>query len=73
MKELLQTVEKIRVDTESEAVQLIEEMKAKAVTEGYEIRKSSYTKKQKKSKGEIVADWVNVEITKKFNDEVPEL
>jgi hypothetical protein len=73
MKELLQTVEKIRVDTESEAVQLIEEMKVKAVTEGYEIRKSSYTKKQKKSKGEIVAEWVNVEITKKFNDEVPEL
>lgn len=66
---LLQETIKYRVDTEEEAVAAIEDAKAQAAANGYEVKKSSYTAKTKKSKGEIICSWYVVEICKKYNDE----
>lgn len=69
MGTLLQTTEKTRVDTEEEAITFIQNERNAAAQQGYEVKKSSYTAKQKKSKGEIVDSWYVVEIVKKFNEE----
>lgn len=52
-----------RVDTEEEALNLIEETKNNA--HGYYVSKNGYAMKTKKSKGEIVEVWylVNLELT----------
>lgn len=51
------------VDTEEEAKELIES--AKKASE-YELAKYSCDKKEKKSKGEVIASWYNVKLTKSF-------
>lgn len=52
------------VDTEEEAKALIEETKAKA--NDYELTKYSTDKKEKKSKGEVIATWYVVKLTKVY-------
>lgn len=58
--------ENYRVDTEEEAAILIEEAK----NDGrWTLVKYNRTYKEKKSKGEVIDEWFNVTLTKKFNDE----
>ena len=52
-----------RVDSEDEAVDMIAEYKDNATKGGYVVTKSGYKIKTKKSKGEIVDLWAEVEIT----------
>lgn len=52
-----------RVDSEDEAVDMIAEYKDNATKGGYIVTKSGYKIKTKKSKGEIVDLWAEVEIT----------
>ena len=52
-----------RVDSEDEAVDKIAEYKDNATKGGYIVTKSGYKIKTKKSKGEIVDLWAEVEIT----------
>ena len=52
-----------RVDSEDEAVDMIAEYKDNATKGGYIVTKSVYKIKTKKSKGEIVDLWAEVEIT----------
>ena len=66
MKELIKKTETYRVDTEDEAIDMIQDFRNKSSI--YEVTKATYVKKQKKSKGEIVDEWVIDEIT--FNYEV---
>jgi hypothetical protein len=63
---LLETTNKYRTDSEIDAKDTIEAYRAQAAEKGYLIKKASYEYKNKKSKGEIVAEaWV-VTITQVF-------
>lgn len=66
MKYLISTTEVYRVDDEPAVATLIENAKHDS---SYELAKYSSTKKEKKSKGEVLDTWYQVSLTKKFNDE----
>ena len=68
MKMLMKTTDVYRVDNEEEAVQMINESKNQAITDGYTLTKSSYAVKTKKSKGEIIDSWCIVSLEKTFNE-----
>ncbi len=57
-----------RVDSEEEAIELIENYKAKQFTDGYTVNKSGYVLKTKKSKGEIIDQYYIVYIQFDFTD-----
>ena len=63
MTELIKETKTWRVDNEETAVEMINEYKDKAITNGYTITKSGYAIKTKKSKGEIVDMYALVNIT----------
>ena len=64
----MKTTDVYRVDNEEEAVQMINDWKDKAITDGYTLTKSGYVVKTKKSKGEIVDSWCIVSLEKPFNE-----
>lgn len=66
---LIQETKKMRVESEVEAIDLINDFKNKARQEGYEVKKSGYTYKTKTSKGEIYDEWFLVEVTLSFAKE----
>lgn len=68
MKDLIKEALTYRVDTEAEAVQEIESAKNAQLAEGYVVKKSEYTLRQKKSKGEVVEEWYLVTITKVYGE-----
>lgn len=63
MTELIKETKTWRVDNEETAIEMINEYKDKAITNGYTITKSGYAIKTKKSKGEIVDMYALVNIT----------
>ena len=63
MTDLIKETKTWRVDNEETAVEMINEYKDKAITNGYTITKSGYAIKTKKSKGEIVDMYALVNIT----------
>lgn len=65
-KYLVSATEVYRVDNEESAAALINEAKAETK---YILAKYSSVKKEKKAKGEIVDEWYQVTLVKKFNDE----
>lgn len=65
-KYLVSATEIYRVDNEESAAALIDEAKAETK---YILAKYSSVKKEKKAKGEIVDEWYQVTLVKKFNDE----
>lgn len=65
-KYLVSATEVYRVDNEESAATLIDEAKAETK---YILAKYSSVKKEKKAKGEIVDEWYQVTLVKKFNDE----
>lgn len=67
-KQLLKTTDVWRVDTEEEAMAMIEEAKDKQGDGGYSLTKSSYVMKTKKSKGEIVDLWYITTTEKTFSE-----
>lgn len=68
MKTLIKTTDVYRVDSEGEAMQMINDCKNDAASEGYMLTKSSNVIKTKKSKGEIIDSWYIVTLEKTFND-----
>ena len=66
MEYLVSTTEVYRVDDEASATSLIEKAKHDSM---YELAKYSSVKKEKKQKGEIIDEWYQVSLTKKFNAE----
>ena len=66
MRILLNNTETYRVDTEEEAKALIEEMKENA--SDYIVDSYSSVRKEKKKKGEIIAEGYQVKIIKKYSD-----
>lgn len=65
MKYLVSTVETYRVDTESEATQLINEAKE---ANQYTLLKYNCERKDIKEKRDIVGEYYKVILTKGFND-----
>lgn len=65
-KYLVSATEVYRVDNEESAAALIDEAKAETK---YILAKYSSVKKEKRAKGEIVDEWYQVTLVKKFNDE----
>lgn len=63
---LMKTTDVYRVDTEEEAMDMIEEAKDKQAEGGYTLTKSGYVVKTKKSKGEVVDMWMVVTTEKSF-------
>jgi hypothetical protein len=63
---LTKVVETYRISTEKEVENFLKELKA---DKRFTIGKYSSVKKQKKSKGEILDEWIHFEVTKIFNDE----
>lgn len=55
-----------RVDTEEEAVDMINDAKDNQARGGYTLTKSSYVMKTKKTKGEVVDAWFIVSLEKSF-------
>lgn len=66
MEYLVSTTEVYRVDDEASTASLIEKAKHDSM---YELAKYSSVKKEKKQKGDIIDEWYQVSLTKKFNDE----
>lgn len=60
---MLENTQKYCVDTEDQAKELIEELRKKAATKGYTIKKASFERKDKKAKGEIIATCYVVTVT----------
>lgn len=65
MKYLVQTTEVYRVDSEAEAVELIESAKKDRM---FTLTKYTTEYKEVKSKGEVVDDYYKVTLTKMIND-----
>lgn len=65
MKYLIQTTEVYRVETEPEAVALIEEAKHEKM---FTLTKYTTEYKEVKVKGEVVDDYYKVTLTKVIND-----
>lgn len=63
---LIEITSKYRAETEIKAKDMIESFRAQAQDKGYIIKKASYTRKDKKAKGEIIATAYLVEITQVF-------
>lgn len=68
MKLLLKTTDVYRVDTEDEAMNMIQDAKDGQLANDYTVTKSGYVLKTKKSKGEIIDSWTVVTIERTFND-----
>lgn len=66
MGELYKRTEEWRVNDEMEAKALIEKAKADEGEEGYELKSYKMVKKDKKSKGEIIDEWVIVTLVKQW-------
>ena len=68
MKMLMKTTEVYRVDSEEEAVELLDKEREFSLTSEYTLTKSGYVLKNKKSKGEIIDTWAVCTIEKTFNE-----
>lgn len=66
-KLLMKTTDAWRVDTEEEAMAMIEEAKDKQTDGGYTVTKSGYVVKTKKKNGEIIDMWMIVTIERSFD------
>lgn len=66
MGELCKKTEEWRVNNETEAQALIDQAKKDPEGEGYELVSYKMVKKDKKSKGEIIDEWVIVTLVKKW-------
>lgn len=65
-KYLISTTEVYRVDNAAEAKELIEIAKQDNT---YVLGKYTSENKERKSKGEVIDEWVKVTLVKKFTDE----
>lgn len=67
---LIETTSKYRADTEEAAKDMIESFRTEASAKGYTIKKASYEYKNKKAKGEVIAECWVVTITQIWVDSI---
>lgn len=63
---LLKVTEEYRAESEQEVKEMNEQFKTEAKNDGYLLNAFSYTKKEKKAKGEIVDEGYLVKVTKTY-------
>lgn len=63
---LLKVTAEYRVESEEEAKQMNEDFKKEAREQGYTLNSFAYTRKEKKSKGEIIDDGYLVKVVKVY-------
>lgn len=66
MRYLTKVVETYRLSSEKEVEEFLKELKS---DHRFTVAKYSSTKKEKKSRGEVIDEWIRFEVTKLFNDE----
>ena len=66
MGELCKKTEEWKVNDEREAEALIEKAKKDENNEGYELTSYKMVKKNKKSKGEVIDEWIIVTLVKQW-------
>lgn len=66
MRYLTKVTETYRLASEKEVEEFLKELKADS---RFTVAKYTSTKKEKKSKGEVIDEWIRFEVTKLFNDE----
>ena len=64
---LLKDTKVYQADTEQEAQQLINDCAKAQYTEGYKLANHNSKYKVKKSKGDIVAEWYEVTLTRAYD------
>lgn len=64
--ELIQEIKKFVVATEEAALEAIDDFRNRAISENFEVAAAKYTRKDKKSKGEIIDTWYIVEVNIKY-------
>lgn len=63
---MLKVVEEYRAESEQEVKEMNEAFKADAKKEGFILNAFSYTKKEKKSKGEVIDEGYLVKVAKVY-------
>lgn len=63
---ILKVTAEYRAESEEEAKQMNEDFKKEAGDQGYILTSFAYTKKEKKSKGEIIDDGYLVKVVKTY-------
>lgn len=63
---LLKVTEEYRAETEGEVKEMSERFRTEAREKGYTLNSFSYTKKEKKSKGEIIDEGYLVKVAKVY-------
>ena len=63
---MLKVTAEYRAESEEEAKQMNEDFKREAKEKGYVLNSFAYTKKEKKSKGEIIDDGYLVKVVKVY-------
>lgn len=63
---LLKVIEEYRAESEHEVKEMNELFKERAKAEGYILNAFSYTKKEKKAKGEVIDDGYLVKVAKVY-------
>ena len=63
---LLKVVEEYRAESEQEVKEMNEKFMTEAHAEGYILNAFSYTKKEKKSKGDVIDDGYLVKVAKVY-------
>lgn len=63
---MLKVTAEYRAESEEEAKQMNEDFKSEAKEKGYVLNSFAYTKKEKKSKGDIIDDGYLVKVVKVY-------
>ena len=63
---MLKVTAEYRAESEEEAKQMNEDFKKEAKEKGYVLNSFAYTKKEKKSKGEVIDDGFLVKVVKVY-------
>ena len=63
---MLKVTAEYRAESEEEAKQMNEDFKSEAKEKGYVLNSFAYTKKEKKSKGEVIGDGYLVKVVKVY-------
>lgn len=63
---ILKVTAEYRAESEEEAKQMNEDFKSEAKEKGYILNSFAYTKKEKKSKGEVIDDGYLVKVVKVY-------
>lgn len=63
---MLKVTAEYRAESEEEAKQMNEDFKSEAKEKGYVLNSFAYTKKEKKSKGEVIDDGYLVKVVKVY-------